>query len=67
MPERHIFQGSDDIAAQNPGQAADAFTADRVALVRHGRAAFLPLGKAFFHLEHISALQVADFSGEAVQ
>ena len=67
MPERHVFQGRHHVAAQHPGQAADPFAADRVALVGHGGTALLALGEVLLHLEHIGALQVADLRGEAIE
>ena len=67
MPEGHVFQCCHDVTAQHPGQTADAFAANRIALVGHGGAAFLPLGEAFFHFQHVGALQVADLRGEAIQ
>ncbi len=33
----------------------------------HGRAAFLSLGEAFFDLQNIGALQVANLCGEAIE
>ena len=67
VPEGAVFQGRHHIAAQHSGQATDPLAADRVALVGHGRAALLPLGEIFLHLEHVGALQVADLGGEALQ
>ena len=67
MPERHVFQGGQGVAAQDAGQTGDAFAGDGVALVGHGRGAFLAGVEIFFRFPDVGALQVADLGGEFVE
>ena len=67
VPERDIFHRGDGVTADDASQTAQSFAGDRVALVRHGRAAFLALGEKFFHLEDLGALQMAELGGPAVE
>ena len=66
VPQRDILQCGDGVAADNTGQPAQALAGDRIAFVRHGRAAFLSFGEKFLHLENFGALQMTEFGGPAV-
>ena len=66
VPEGDVFHRRDCIPADHTGEAAETFAGDRVALVRHRRTAFLPLGEILLHLEHLGALEVAELGGPAV-
>ena len=66
MPEGDIFKGGHGISANDAGEAAQAFAGDGIALVRHGAAAFLSLAEILLHLEHLGALQVAEFRRPAI-
>ena len=67
MPQSHIFEGCNGVAANHPGESADPFATDRIAFVGHGRAALLTFGEVFLHLEHVSALEVANFRGKPLE
>ena len=62
----HIFQRRHGIAADDAREAAELFAGDRVALVRHRRAAFLPCGKIFLHLQHLRPLQMPELRRPAI-
>ena len=62
VPEGDVFQRGEGVAAKHAGEAGEAFPGDGVALVRHGAAAFLALGKRFLGLQHLGALQVAELN-----
>ena len=66
VPEGDIFQRRDRVAADHAGQTAQAFAGDRVAFVRHGGTAFLPLGEKLLHLENFGALQMTELRRPAV-
>ena len=66
MPEGDIFQRHNRIAANHACQPAQPFTGDRVAFVRHCRAAFLSFTKEFFHFENLGPLEMTKFSGPAI-
>ena len=56
-----VFQCRHDHAADQPGLAGQVLAQHRVALVGHGRGAFLALGEIFLGFADFGALQVADF------
>ena len=58
VPERDIFQSGDGISPNDSSESAEALGGDRVALVRHGRAAFLAGAEKFLDLEHFGPLQM---------
>ncbi len=64
VPQGDVLEAGAEVAAQDPGQAGQAFARDRVALVGHGRAALLPGPERFRRLAHLGALEVADLGGE---
>ena len=66
VPEGDVFERGHGVAAQDAGEAAQFFAGDRVALVGHGGAAFLPGREILFDFEHFSALEVAELGGPAV-
>ena len=61
VPQRDILQRRRHIAADHAREAGQILGQHRVALVRHRRAALLPGREIFLGLEHLGALQVADF------
>ena len=63
VPEGHVFQGRQGVAPEHPGQAAEVFRQDRVALVGHGRRPLLARGEPLLRLPHLGALEVADLQG----
>src|SRR5256885_2089927 len=67
MPQRHVLEGGQRIAPHEAGQAGDLLAADRVPLVRHGRAALLLLAERLLGLAHLGLLQRADLGGERLQ
>ena len=56
----------DQVAAQHPGQAAEALGEDRVALVGHGRAALLARLERLLDLAHLAAGHEPDLSGDGL-
>ncbi len=66
VPERHVFERRDRIAANNAREAAKFFAGDGIALVRHGAAALLAGGEIFLDLEDFGALEMAEFGGPLV-
>ena len=67
MPQRHVLEAGDGVAAQHAREAADALAGDRVALVRHRRGALLAAGERLGRLAHLAALQVPHLGREAVE
>ena len=67
VPEDVVLQGDGGMAAQDARQPGDALAADGIALVRHGRGAFLAAGERLLDLEHLGLLQVADLDGDLLQ
>ena len=55
------------LARTSAREARDLLAADRVALVRHGRAALLALAERLLHLAHLGLLQRADLGRELLQ
>jgi hypothetical protein len=47
-------------------EAGEVFGQHRVALVRHRRRALLALGEILLRFQHLGALQMADFGGDAL-
>ena len=66
VPQGLIFQRGKSVGAQKARKTAHVFCRNGVLFVRHGRRTLLSLGKAFFHLEHFRALQVAQFHAQAL-
>ena len=66
MPQRDIFERRPRIAAHHAREAGKIFGQDRIALVRHRRAALLAGREIFFRLEHFGALQVPDLGRESL-
>ena len=60
VPQRHVLEPGAEVAAQQAGQPAQALGEDRVALVRHGRAALLAGAEGLLRLADLAAGQVAD-------
>ena len=60
VPQRVVLERGPGVGAQQPRQADDLLAADRVALVRHGRRALLPLGERLLDLADLGLLQAAD-------
>ena len=58
---------ADEVAAQHAGLAGELLALDRVALVRHGRAALLAGGERLGRLADLGALQVADLGGDELE
>src|SRR5277367_4751816 len=67
MPERNILKPSLCVRAHHAGQAADLLAGHRVALVRHGRRAFLFLAEKLLGLADFGTLQMADLRRDLVQ
>jgi hypothetical protein len=66
VPEGDVLQGRDSVAADQPGEPADALAEDRVALVRHRRGALLLASERLERLGNLAALEMADFEGDAL-
>ena len=66
MPQRHILERWDSVAADHPCLPGQVLCQDRVALVRHGARALLARRKVFLCLQHFGALQVAHFDRQAL-
>ena len=64
MPEGDVLHRRDNRHTHQTGQAGQVFGQNRVALVRHGRGAFLPLGEELFGFQNLGPLHVADFDGD---
>ena len=67
VPQRHVLEGRERIAAHQAREPGHVLAQDRVALVRHRRRALLPLAERLGDLPHLGALQVADLDGEPLQ
>jgi len=48
MPEGNVLESRLGVGADHPGESADLLTGNRIALVRHGRRAFLFLTEKLF-------------------
>src|ERR1044071_2692153 len=66
VPERDVLERNQRVAANNAGETAQPLARDRVALVRHGRAAFLAFAEIFFDLENFSALKMTKLGRPAI-
>ena len=55
------------VRSHHAGQSADLLAGDGVALVRHGRRAFLFLAEILFHIANFSALQVTNLDGNLIR
>ena len=60
MPEDDVLEPGDEVAAQQPGDADEAFRGDRVPLVRHRRGPFLARDESLRDLGHLASLEVAE-------
>src|ERR1041384_5551086 len=58
MPERHVLERGERIPPNDTRETTETLRRNRVALVRHGRAAFLTGTEEFFHFEHFGSLQM---------
>ena len=67
VPQRDVLETDVGVRAQHPGEPADALAHDRVALVRHRRAALLPGRERLERLAHLGALQVPDLEREPLE
>ena len=65
VPQRHVLERRDRVAADHARQPADALAHDRVPLVRHRARALLPVGERLLHLADLGARQVADLGRRA--
>ena len=66
MPQRHVFKRRLRIGAHHARQPADLLAGDRIAFVRHGRAALLLLAEILFGLADFGPLQVPDLERDLV-
>ena len=67
MPQGHVLQGRQRVAAQQAGQAAHVFQLPRIALMRHGRRALLAGGKRLLDLKDLGALQMTQLGRNPVE
>ena len=65
VPKGDVLECRGDRRADKTGEARQVFSQDRVALVGHGRRAFLTGGEELLRFQHFRALEVAHFRGEA--
>ena len=61
VPQGDVFEGRLHVGPHHARQPADLLAGDRIALVRHGRAALLALREILLGFAHFGALQVAHF------
>ncbi len=66
MPKRDIFQRNHCVAADDASQTAQPFAGNWVALMRHGRTAFLSFCEKFLHFENFGSLEMTKFSRPTV-
>ena len=66
VPEGHVVKGNLRVGLHHAGEAADLLDGDGIALVRHGRAALLPLAERLLRLEGVGLLEIADLRGDAL-
>src|SRR5205814_3711458 len=66
VPKRDVFHRRQRIPAHDSSQSTQPLSRNRIAFVRHGRAALLAFAKKFFHFQNFSALKVAEFGGPAI-
>ena len=64
VPERHVLECRDGVAAYEACHARDTLAVDRVALVRHRGRTLLPRLEELLCLADVRALQVADLGGD---
>ena len=67
MPQGDILKSCLRVGAHHPRQSADLLAGHGIALVRHGRRAFLLFAEKFLGLADFGALQVADFGRDLVE
>src|SRR5215469_9960021 len=66
VPERYVLERDDSIPANYAGQSAQPLVGDRVAFVRHRRAAFLAFAEKFFYFQNFSPLEMPKFRCPAI-
>ena len=66
VPERDVLERGEGVAPHDAGESAQAFGGDRVALVRHGRTAFLAGTEKLLHFQHFGPLQMSQLRGPAI-
>ena len=59
VPKGNILECCSHVSPNHPRQAAQAFTGDRIAFVRHRRAALLARGKMLLNFENLGPLEMA--------
>ena len=64
VPQRDILHRRRHRRAHHARETGEVFGEHRIALVRHRRGALLALGEPFLGLQHLGALQMANFDGE---
>ena len=67
VPQWLVLQRNLRVATQEPGETGDALGQDRIALVRHRRAALLAAPERFLELADLGVLEVADLGREAFE
>src|SRR5437870_12390338 len=66
VPKGDVLKRDDRVAANDARQPAQPLARDRVAFVRHGRAAFLAFAEIFFNLEDFGPLEVTKLRRPAI-
>src|SRR6478672_1915422 len=61
MPERDVLERCMSVAPEQAGETGNLLTTDGVALVRHGRRAFLTARERLFDFANLRFLQTTDF------
>ena len=64
VPKGDVFVGSEHVAADEAGEAADLFSGDGIALVGHGGTAALLATEMFLGFADFGALEMANFEGD---
>ncbi len=67
VPQGHVLERRDRMAADHAGEAAHALAHDRVPLVRHRARALLPFGERLLHLTDLGAREMADLGRDRVE
>src|ERR1700683_4633979 len=67
VPQGHVLEGSNSVAAQDARQAGDLLALDRVALVGHRRGALLAGAKGLLQLSYLGPLEVSNLGCQALQ
>src|SRR5205085_1169160 len=66
VPERDVLEGNHRVGAHDAREAAEVLGKNRIALVRHGRRAFLALAERLERLEQLGALEMAYLCRESL-